>query len=353
MANQIVARPMFSQNVNSIKRFLMSIFIFTMIAFTNSQVHACTEIELHYGPNYMVGKNLDWYSKYAYLVINPVGIRRQALDLTQGLKPLSWIAKYGSVTEDLTDKNNQVDMNVVTGGMNQFGLSGSVLWLEDSAYPKIINKPALSTGQWIQYLLDNAKNVSEAIQLSKNIDISPSLYQGAKILTHLYIHDAGGNSAILEYHQGKLVIYQGKNLPIPALANNPYEKSVQSIKQYKYFGGNLPLPGGDNSATRFVNATAFINNLPTITSREQAIAYTFNALGYLIEIPGGDSPTVWSVVFDLSDKTLYYRDIDNPNIRYINLNDTNLSQGQSTKVLLLNNTLSGNIAKYFHVLNTQ
>ena len=36
---------------------------------------------------------------------------------------------------------------------------------------------------------------------------------------HLFIHDAKGDSAIMEYLDGKLLIYHGHNLPIPALTN--------------------------------------------------------------------------------------------------------------------------------------
>jgi penicillin V acylase-like amidase (Ntn superfamily) len=148
----------------------------------------------------------------------------------------------------------------------------------------------------------------------------------------------------MEYINGKLVIRHGKNLSIPVLTNNSYDESIQNLKKYQNFGGNLQLPGGYASLPRFVLAASFLKNLADITLLPQAIAYAFNMLGYVQEPPSSPTPTVWSVVFDLSNKILYYRDIDNAQIRFIHLDNFNLAKDQTIKIVRINNNLSGNIS---------
>lgn len=316
--------------------------------FSSVNANACTNITLHYNNQSIVGQNFDWPNKYAYLLINPAGVKRESTDVKNKGMPLQWVSKYGSATIVYADKNKQVDKTAVLGGINQYGLSGSILWLDTAQYSKRIKKPELGTTQWVQYFLDNAKTVAESIKLAQRIDIEPTIYHGKPVLVHLIVHDAAGNSAVMENINGKLVIYQGKNLPLPILTNDFYQESIQSLKQYKNFGGNLPLPGGHHSKSRFILAAYFLQTLPTTQSSQQAIANTFDALGYLSQPPGSSWQTGWSAVYDLSNKVLYYRDVDNQQIRFVRLNDFDLSAGQAAKLLFMNNNFSGNVKKYFH-----
>ncbi len=78
--------------------------------------------------------------------------------------------------------------------MNQYGLSAAVLWLKESSYPAHSTQPTLVTGLWAQYFLDNAKTVKEAIQLANSFNIEPTVFDGKKILLHLILHDATGDT---------------------------------------------------------------------------------------------------------------------------------------------------------------
>ncbi len=330
---------------------IFGILIVTSTFFTNSSYAGkCTVVKLNYKNSIVVGQNFDWPDKYAYLVINPVGVSRRSIDLKNNRKALQWVSKYGSVTIDLAHKNGQVNTTVAATGINQFGLSASVLWLESTQYPLPITKPEIGTTEWVQYFLDNAKTVAEAITLAKSVDIESTIYQGKKSLVHLFVHDSLGESAVMEDIKGKLVIYTGNDLPIPVLTNNRYAHAVQNLRKYKGFGGTLPLPGGFGSLSRFVLAANFLKTLPPLSSLSQTIAQTFNCLGYVIEIPSAAFPTVWSVTFDLSNKVLYYRNIDNAKIRFINLKDFNFTTSERTKILLINNNYSGDVKRYFQVL---
>ncbi len=328
---------------------LLTLVIFNF--FTVNSSLACTEIMLNYKNQYVTGRNFDWpvNFKYAFLVINPIGIQRQSNDLNIQDKSLSWTAKYGSVTVNLAKGKDIALPKALMSGMNQYGLSASVLWLEESSFPSHSTQPILVTGLWAQYFLDNAKTVKEAIQLANSVAIEPTVFNGKKILLHLILHDATGDSAVMDYIHGKLHIAHGKNLPIPALTNNSYSESLQNLKQYQDFGGKLPLPGGYDSSERFVRAACFIKRLPPSTSLPQTIAYAFGGLADTAAAPGTESPTVWSVVFDLKNKILYYRDIDNANIRSVNLMNFNLNKNQPMKILMINNDLNGNLNNLFQL----
>lgn len=334
------------------KQIFVSFFIVSIVSiFGITNTNACTDIQLNYKNQYIIGHNFDWPAKDAYFVINPAGIKRQSVNLVNSTTPaLQWVSKYGSVIIDLADKNKQVSTTGVTG-INQYGLNASILWLDDAKYPTITKKPVIGTSQWVQYFLDNAKTVAEAILLSKKIDIESTNYQDHPALVHLIIHDAAGNSAVMEYINGKLVIHEGKDFPVPVLTNDPYSDSIDSIKKYKNFGEDVSLPGGHYSPTRFVLATYFIKTLPPITSNQQAIANAFVALGYVSQPPGTNWLTGWSIVYDLSNKIIYYRDVDNQQIRTINLSDFNFSKDEPVKVLFLNNSYSGDMKNYFKIIN--
>lgn len=329
------------------------IFIIMLLSFVVIPTNACTNIKLNYQNQYVIGHNFDWPVKYSFIVINPAHSKHQSINfmnLKNNQTPLQWVSKYGSVTIDFVDKNNKLDTNSVLSGINQYGLSASILWLDDTKYPEASKKPVIGTSTWVQYILDNAKTVAEAIEVSKKVDVQPTNYQGHPVLVHLVVHDALGHSAVMEYTNGNLKIYQGKALSVPVLTNHLYPDSIQSLQKYKNFGSDVSLPGGHYSATRFVLASYFLKKLPPITSNQQAIANTFVALGYLSQPPGSSWLTGWSVVYDLENKTLYYRDVDNQQIRFIHLKDFNFASKQPVKILLMNNHFNGDVKNDFQVM---
>ena len=327
-------------------------FVFTAIIafFAISVADACTEFKLSYNGQSVIGHNFDWVNPYAFIVINPVGIKRHSGSIDSHFKPLEWVSKYGSATVNLAGPDHQVIPQAVISGLNSAGLSASILWLDSADYPSTPTQLVVSTSQWVQYFLDNAKTVAEAIKLAHHIEIEPTIFHGQTISVHLMLHDANGNSAVMEYLNGKLSIYHQKDLPVPVLTNTPYLESTQLLKKYQGFGGDAPLPGGYFTKARFVLAANFLKNLPTPHSVQQAaVASAFNGLGYLIEIPGSSDPTVWSTVYDLSNRVVYYRTIDNPRIRIVHLDHFNLAKGQPVKILSMNNDFVGDVESHFSI----
>lgn len=330
-------------------KFTFRFFLTVITAFFTVPIaDACTEFKLSYNRQSFIAHNFDWVNPHAFIVINPVGIKRHSGSIDSHFKSLEWVSKYGSATVNLAGPDHQVIRQAVISGLNQLGLSASILWLENSGYPSAPAQLVLSTSQWVQYFLDNAKTVAEAIDLARHVEVEPTIFHGQKIAVHLMLHDSSGDSAVMEYLDGKLKIYHQKDLPVPVLTNTPYLESIELLKQYQGFGGDAPLPGGYFTKARFVLAANFLKSLPTPHSNQQAVASAFIGLGYLIEIPGSSDPTVWSTVYDLSNRVLYYRTIDNPQIRLVHLDHFNLAKGQPVKIMSINNDFIGDVENHFN-----
>jgi penicillin V acylase-like amidase (Ntn superfamily) len=326
----------------------------------------CTGLGLCYKKQYFIGKNHDWISKYASIVINPRGMVNHDTQFIRKDEQLNWVSKYGSITV-----NNVAENSIVTPaamvGMNEKGLSVLTLWLEQSKYPDVSTKAVVPTELWAKYFLDNAATVDAAIQLAKNFDVKPSTLENTDVLriaktigispdtlgdikVHLFLQDKNGNSATMEYLNGKLVVNSGKKIPILAITNDAYCESIEYMKQFKQFGGKVDLPGSFDSLPRFARAAYALKSMPRVESKQQAISFAFVALAYSQNpIPN----TQWSAVFDLSDKALYLRSIDNQQIRIVRLDKFNISKGNKIKHLSINNNLSGYVESKFKVLKQQ
>ena len=121
-----------------------------------ASVDACTRILYETGDdNYIVGRSMDWFECLGSdLWSFP---REMSRDGGTGPKALAWTSKYGSVVVDAYDI-------AATDGMNEKGLVGNVLYLAEAEYGDgDPNKPQISIGAWLQYILDSFATVAEAV----------------------------------------------------------------------------------------------------------------------------------------------------------------------------------------------
>lgn len=94
------------------------------------------------------------------------------------------------------------------GGMNEAGLVVKVLMLAETSYPQVDNRPSISILQWIQYQLDNFSTTREVINSNSQVRILPS---PAGYGMHYFVCDCAGNSASIEFLDGKLVSHTGES----------------------------------------------------------------------------------------------------------------------------------------------
>ena len=187
-----------------IKKSIVALAATAAISMPITVSQACTRV-VYLGENeqIMTGRTMDWkYDIGTNLWIFPRGMERDGI---AGPNSLKWKSKYGSVIASGYDIST-------TDGVNEEGLVANLLWLAESKYPQIDNKqPALSISLWAQYVLDNYATVEEAVaELEKNpLVVATDNVPGQDRLAtlHLSLSDASGDSAIIEYIDGKQVIH--------------------------------------------------------------------------------------------------------------------------------------------------
>ncbi len=297
----------------------------------------------------VVARSTDLYtSDMPNLFILPRGIERSGDDQEKSLK---WKAKYGSVVI------NAFHSDAISDGMNEKGLSAHLLYLHDTEYEKRDDsRPALSNARWAQYMLDNFKTVSEAIEGSKQFQVISANINGKKWPLHLAIEDAKGDAAIIEFINGKMTIYHGKQYKV--MTNEPaYNIQLSNLKRYKLFGGNLAMPGDVDPLSRFVRASSYLKTLPKPKNYTDAIAGALSVIRTTM-VPFGaedtsgnkieDSwPTLWITLSDLTNKIYFFHSTTSPNIIWLDFK--NLNFDHNAKILTIDPTapeLIGEISKH-------
>ena len=113
---------------------------------------------------------------------------------------------------------------------------------------------------WVQYLLDNFATVGEAVA-----DARSGRYRLASVGTdmveiklHLFVHDRGGNSAVLEYLDGKLVVHE--NPAVRVLTNSPYAQCCAALPSKG--SAWKSVPGGAGSLDRFLRGAYYLAHVP-------------------------------------------------------------------------------------------
>jgi hypothetical protein len=139
-----------------------------------------------------------------------------------------WVSRYGSIAASSWDI-------ATPDGMNEKGLVANMLWLVKSEYPsfdKDGGKTGLTIAAWAQYVLDNYATVKEAVESLRKEEfvVVTDFIPGTDKFTtvHLSISDVSGDSAILEYVEGKLVIHHDSSYQV--MTNDPLFEEQLAIK---------------------------------------------------------------------------------------------------------------------------
>lgn len=307
---------------NMKKNRLISLLILLGLGLGPWTVNACTTMVFSDQQGLRVAKNMDWPFREGFIVLHPRNINHTAKEDANHPHPIQWRSQYGSV---VFHGDDQGQPGPSADGMNEKGLTTAIMVLASSEYPHQGNSPQLNIGSWSQYLLDNFQSVSEVIDHLNDYELWPQSYHQHLLKFHLYVNDAYGDSAIIEYYAGKAVIYKNNEISPKVLTNSFYHASLSHLKQFKRFGGNLPLPGEYDSLSRFVKASAYLKGLPKDISKEY-IAAGFNGLGIAAQPLGEGMPTQSSMVFDIPLRKLYFRSINNAEVRIIDLNAVDFEQ---------------------------
>ncbi len=316
---------------------------------------ACTRAVYH-GANgdTITVRSMDWSEDIVTnLWVFPRGMKRTG---EVGPYSLEWTSKYGSVIASGYDIST-------TDGMNEKGLVANALWLVESEYPEMkSDKKAISLSIWTQWVLDNFATVNEAVaELEKQpfvvvTDKVPGQSREASL--HFSISDRTGDSAIVEYLEGKQVIHHGREFQV--MTNSPtYDEQLALNKYWAQIGGTVMLPGTNRAADRFARASFYINAIPKSEDPEVALASAFSVIRntsvpYGITTPNEPniSSTRWRTVSDQKRLLYFFESARSPNAFWVDFKDVDFS-AETGKVMKLDlgkdqkNIYAGNAAKDF------
>ncbi|MER3383513.1 linear amide C-N hydrolase [Pectobacterium aroidearum] len=292
-------------------------------------------------PDYPItARSMDWAEDTeTNLWIFPRELKRSG---AAGPHSLEWTSKYGSVIASAFDSNPS--MASTTDGVNEKGLAANVLWLAESEYPKAAptaKKPGLSIAAWAQYVLDNFATVDEAVkalQEEKFTLVTKDLpHQDRKATLHLSLSDSSGDSAIIEYIDGKQVIHHNKDYQV--MTNSPtFDQQLTLNAYWDQIGGNVMLPGTNRAADRFVRASFYVKHvapnklIPGVAEKSKIekdkadLATAFSIIrnasvpyGYSLPDMPNISSTRWRTVIDHKSLQYFFESAVSPNIFWVDL----------------------------------
>ena len=197
---------------------------------------ACTRV-VYLGDNEQIitARSMDWKEDVGTnLWLLPRGVKRTG---QTGDNTIEWTAKYGSVVATGYDI-------ATTDGLNEKGLMANVLWLVESDYPEFTqdSKPGLTIAAWAQYMLDKFASVAEAVaeleQQPFTLVTKDVPGQERLATLHLSLSDASGDSAIVEYINGKQRIHHSKDYQV--MTNSPtYDQQLALDSYWQQIGGTV------------------------------------------------------------------------------------------------------------------
>ncbi len=319
-------------------------------------VSACTSVAWKTKIGEITGRTMDWYtSTEARIYVFPAGIQRDGglllgRRIVQG-RAVKWTSKFGSMVVSV------YGMGAVDG-INSRGLNISANYF-DSDYGKRNPKiKGLQAGLWVQYLLDEASSVKQAVALMRNVQLVEFVAKGKRSHVHLHITGRRGNCAVLEYYHGKLHAYVSPAYGV--LTNAPaFPEQLKNLKRFNFSHPNrdMPLPGNVNPLDRFVRATYYVHMLTQPKNELQAVL-SMNTVLNNVAVPIG-APyqamagfntynTEYKVIADLKTGEYYFKFTTMPFMIWAKLSSFNLKPGASTMELNPENpALHGNVAGLF------
>lgn len=305
--------------------------------------------------NPFAGRTMELSTELPYLVASlPKG--QSLSSQVDGHPPLHFTSKYGILA--ITVPNQTVEDLKIVEGMNEKGLTFSVLAFggasgpHDNAAKTKAMLAAIDLGAWVLGLCATTAEVKEA--LSKRTIMLTALkpLHGATTPFHFIVHDAGGNSLVIEFSKGEQKLYDN---PVGVMTNGPeFPWHLTNLGNYTFLNnmdrsaakfGELEvaqpdagiatagLPASNTSVGRFIRAAYYAtfaekpgdeNAIRTLAhimnnfDRPKGITLNSPSLSGL-DIEGGTSGkdghaaseyTSWTVLYDLKAGQMHIRTYD-------------------------------------------
>lgn len=323
---------------------------FALTFIFQTEANPCTRA-LYVGDDNLVitGRTMDWFEEMGTnLWVFPRGMERNG---GVGPKSIKWTSKYGSLIASVYDI-------AIGEGVNEKGLAVNLLYLGKSDYGNTADRPQMSVGAYPQFILDNFATVAEAVAGLRGDDIqiiAPPV-KGLPSTVHFALSDQRGDSAILEFIEGKLVIHHGKQYKV--MTNEPpFDEQLTLNTYWKAVGGSAMLPGTNRPEDRFVRASYFLDTMPEISDSRRGVSAVMSIMRnvsvpreYKDPVKPNLASTIWRSAIDHKNLVYYYEPTSSPYIFWVSLKKLDFEKGAPVKKLELENgerILGGDAADKF------
>ncbi|WP_019953270.1 linear amide C-N hydrolase [Yoonia vestfoldensis] len=293
---------------------------------------ACTRA-VYLGPEdrILTGRSMDWkLPMVSNLWDFPRGMARNG---AAGERSAEWTSRYGSLAVSGYDIST-------ADGMNEAGLVVNLLWEVEATYPEDDGMtPRVSLSVFPQYLLDQFCSVAEAVA---DLRENPILVAGGAVpvgppgraaTVHVSMSDATGDSAIIEFVDGEMVIWHDRSYQV--MTNEPtYDRQLAVREYWNAVNPREFLPGTVRATDRFVRASFYINAVEQSADARTAAAAVFSVIRQA-SVPWGisiaDQPNLSTtrsrVVADHLDRRYYVESVQSPSVFWVDLANLDLSEG--------------------------
>jgi choloylglycine hydrolase len=241
------------------------------------------------------------------LMISPRGYQYQGIGVDgKAGTGLNWTSKYAVAGMNVFGLPTLVD------GMNEKGLVGGLLNAPFTAQYQDVSKAdsanSISSSQMLLFALTNFATVDEVKAGFKKMFVNRSTvaeYKNQTAPMRVPLHDAQGNSIVIEYIKGELVITDN---PTHVCTNDPVmSEQFNNIGQYTNLtnieqnpmvingttyqspssgNGMRGLPGDYLSPSRFIRALFLSKSVPTSYTTEKMVNAAWHITGSF-DIPPG------------------------------------------------------------------
>lgn len=309
----------------------------------------CTGIRLTaQNGDVVYGRTLEFGQELASKVLIVPAHFQLTSQLSAQQKGLHWKSKYAVAGA------NAFNVVALLDGLNEKGLAGGLFYFPGFAHFQEVDEKkyenTIAPWELLTWILTTCANVDEVIQELPKITVGQVVYEPWGIVppVHLIVHDAQGRSVVIEYMNGRLIMYEN---PLGVFTNAPYFEwhiinlsNYMNISALNYDGkklnsveirpvgqgsGMLGLPGDFTPPSRFVRAVEYSQSVDAGSNADQARDALFHVLN-LFQIPKGTivqkekngftyDYTQWTSANDLKNKRFYWHTYHNRQIFMVDL----------------------------------
>lgn len=271
---------------------------------------------------------------------------------------LAYTTKYGATGA------NGLGLPILVDGLNEKGLAAGMLFFPGLAEFQEVSAEeganSIASYELVIYILTQFATVDEVKAGLPKIKVNRAPQETFKmpVPIHVTVHDAGGNSIVIEYVGGELQITDN---PTSVMTNAPqiswhlgnlaqysnasaqpggsFTINGKSFAPWSTGSGANGLPGDFSSPTRFVRAAFMVANAPGFGSGAEGLGIAFHILNQFDIPPGtvrtaeggsagggvaGYEITEWTSAADLKNGIYQITTYENPAVRQVSLKDTDL-----------------------------